>query len=302
MHKLFLQIQRRARQVRQNTGSGFPSGSSDNPVNYFSGVPEVVSRDLFSVGFGADLGQVRTWSDQNNTGQNGNGWVVTQNPYLLVYSTFGAVNPTIGINHSGYQSTQFDVPAARTNGTWMSRGTSQQKVSFDTVSLEWTVTDATGNKLVFYDLPRNGSGNLSTGPLDGIPNQGLPGKLKRRVDSNGFVTSYTYNGSGQVSRVERVVTATGAADRLTYLYSTVTNTLGGSASLLQSVAHTQRDTTGGTFNPVRAVVYSYYNGEGTDAAHGRLGDLKLATIRQGNTSGPTLERCHPPLEGGLRIG
>ena len=53
--------------------------------NYFTGIPDVVTTDLRSYGFGETFGVTRTWSDVNNTGQFGNGWVTTQNAYLFTY-------------------------------------------------------------------------------------------------------------------------------------------------------------------------------------------------------------------------
>lgn len=69
----------------RNAGPKIPPSKSAHPVNYFTGIPDVVTTDLRSYGFGETFGVTRTWSDVNNTGQFGNGWVTTQNAYLFTY-------------------------------------------------------------------------------------------------------------------------------------------------------------------------------------------------------------------------
>lgn len=274
-----------------NAGTDLPATSSANPINYFTGIPDVVTTDLRSYGFGETFGISRTWTDVNNTGQFGNGWVTTQNPYLFTYSDYSRqTDATIGVVTSGTSMTLFDVPFLKTNGTWNARSFGGQRITFSTTTTEWTFTDATGNKLVFNDLPRGLNDELTNNYSLGIANQGLPGKLKQRIDTNGFLTSYAYNASSNVSSVDRVIGVNGETDRLAYTYSTITNTLGGSVALITGVTLSQSTTTVGPYNPVRSATYDYYNGEGADSMHGRLGDLRLVTVRSGSLTGTIIDQ------------
>lgn len=234
----------------------------------------------------------------NNSGVNGNGWVNTELPFLSVYSTFNPQTrlndkPVVAFNGSGQGLVLFDVSMGTGSGTWTSRFTGQHKLSYSATTDEWTLTDSTGNKLTFNDLPRSTSGNLSASPTDGYANQGSFGKIKTQTDSGGVLTTYSYYASGTavdlVQTIERS-DASGQAERFEYTYSTVSNSLGGNAVLLESVSHTRRATSAGAFTAVRSVTYTYYTGEGTDAEHGRLGDLKLATIHDGGTGGAVIDQ------------
>ncbi len=103
-----------------------PSNASTNPVSYFAGTPLVVSDDLVSQGFGKTFGHVRSWAGTNNTGSNGNGWVVTQGGYLFVYNTFDPTagsnsKPVIAFTESGQDLILFDVSEGNASGTWPSR-------------------------------------------------------------------------------------------------------------------------------------------------------------------------------------
>ena len=57
-----------------------------------------------------------------------------------------------------------------------------------------------------------------------------------------------------------------------------------------SVTLSRRKTSTGSFFPVRTAVYEYYTGVGSDSDHGRLGDLKLVTIREGTSSGSIIDQ------------
>ena len=224
--------------------------------------------------------------------------MVTQSPYLLVYSTF---NPSTGLNDnpivsyigSGGSNMQFSIPVGNASGTSTSRFFGGETLAYSNTTQEWTLTDSQGTKLTFYDLPRSGA-NLSSNPSVGFANQNLFGKIKSRTDAGGLVTNYTYGTSGtalnQVISIERIDATSGDAERLQYAYTTVSNSLGGSAVLLSSVTHERRSGLSGTFSAIRTASYQYYNGEGPDAANGRLGDLKLVTIRDGGLSGSIIDQ------------
>ncbi len=263
----------------------------------------IFSTDLESDGFGSPLTYSRTWSGTNNSGVNGNGWVASDQPYLIVYSTFDPSThandkPVVAYIDSAQSITLFDVDGSTTTGTWNARFYSGQTLSYDSTTSEWTLIDAVGNKLVFNDLPRDGSGNLSSDPNVGYFNQGLYGKIKESIDSGGFATTYTYYTSGAeqdlIQTVERVDATTGQAERFEHAYTTVTNSIGGSAVLLSEVSLMRRDTSAGSFYAVRTATYDYYTGNltGADAENGRLGDLKLVTIHDGDSSGDVIDQSY----------
>jgi RHS repeat-associated protein len=275
-----------------NTGAPmYPMTTSSNPVGYLSGLPTVYSTDLLSLGFGDPLAQSRSWSGTSIPSDAGNGW--TQDPYLMVYSVFNPLtglndNPIVALVQSGTSATLFSVDGSSlSSGTWDAWYSSQQKISYDSGTDEWTVTDAIGNKIVFNDLPRAGN-NLTTLPGPGYPNDGVHGQILRRIDAGGQEVEYDYSTPGQVT-ILRNDLATGEADRIVRTYGTVSNTLGGSVDLIASAILQRRASTLSAWEDVRTVEYSYYDGEGVDSDHGRLGDLKLVTIRDGGIAGDIID-------------
>ncbi len=143
---------------------------------------------------------------------------------------------------------------------------------------------------MFNDLPRDSNGKLSSDPAVGYANQGMFGKILSRVDSSGFTTVYSYDNEGFVTVVVRSDGVTGESDKITYTYTTVSNSLGGSAKLLSSATLWRKDTSSSPFDVVRSASYSYYSGVGSDSDHGRLGDLKLVNIHDGDVNSGVIEQ------------
>ena len=124
-------------------------------MNVFSGVPLVRSTDVTSAGFGNPQSHTRSFSGLNNTGNNGNGWAVINQPYLVVYNVF-AGNPVVAYIESGQSAMLFSV-SGNQPGTWNSHLTTSVKISYDSAGQEWTLTDAQGNSLVFMASRTPGS-------------------------------------------------------------------------------------------------------------------------------------------------
>ncbi len=121
-----------------------------------SGVPAVKSVDLSSEGLGSRLSQSRSWGGFENAGMTGHGWNSTQDPYLVVYSTFG--QQLIGMVQGGQNISIFGYDPEQDH--FVSRFFNHQTLDFD--GANWTLTDPSGQRLIFSDLPRNEVGGLDT--------------------------------------------------------------------------------------------------------------------------------------------
>jgi len=141
-----------------------PGAISSRPIRYYDGMPLVESTDLVSNGFGRDWGVVRSWSGLNNTGPVGNGWTVKGLPYLVIQSTVGS--PDLVAEVEGGMSTRLFEVNISGSFTVSARYYTQEKLEYvppaGTNSGEFVMTDSAGDVMRFYDLPRDGFGNLST--------------------------------------------------------------------------------------------------------------------------------------------
>ncbi|MDZ4850142.1 MAG: RHS repeat-associated core domain-containing protein [Pirellulaceae bacterium] len=257
-------------------------------------MPSVKSVDLESDGFGTSLSLTRTWSGMNNAGMAGNGWVDTQLPYLVVYNIVSVDPnvyqlPVIGFVQTGQNIVLFDVDVDKQNGPWASRFYLKQTLAYDSTTGYLTVTDIGGNRFVFADLP------LSTSQITGGGDTGISGKLLQRFDASGFVTDYSYDTAERVQSVTETDPSSGKSHRITYTYAVVENSLGGngnplSRTLLSNATLSRRNSSVDPYVAVRTAVYDYYTGEGTDSDYGRLGDLKVVTIRDGSITGALIDQ------------
>ena len=194
---------------------------SSNPINYFSGAPLITSVDLSSQGFGGTLSQTRSWSGNPTAGLTGHGWSSVQDPYLVVYSTFDQAtnqynNPIVGLVQSGQNIVLFDIDHGHASGTWSSRFYGRQSLSYNSTTLQWTMTTVGGQRLVFADLPRDSAGLdafLPTGGSDtyvsGVLQTNKYGKLLQKLDPSGLVTNYQYDSNGRVAIITETDPVTG---------------------------------------------------------------------------------------------
>jgi len=123
------------------------SGASSYPVRYFDGVVKIVGRDLESDGYGVPWGQTRSWTNGvgyavNTT--NGNGWVVTQQPYLRRSDAHDVVVPI----SNGTTARFFDLGAVG----YRARAYYQDQLTDDTTNHVFVLTDSAGDKISFYDF------------------------------------------------------------------------------------------------------------------------------------------------------
>jgi YD repeat-containing protein len=223
-------------------------------VRYNDGVVQVAAADLASAGFGP-WGHDRSWSNVSGLapGPYGNGWVVSQLPYLIQQNagtTVLAVTTATNVR-------PFD---QQTDGSWQGRFFLKDTLYDNTGAREFVLTDTEGDQFHFADF----SG----------ANGGL---FKSFVDAAGNVTAVTaYTSSGQPAEVQHSSTVGSTTITESYLYGYLPST-DPNAGNLASVT-LRRQVNSGAWTTVRQVQYAYYDGV---AAHGNLGDLQTATLQDG---------------------
>jgi len=240
-------------------GGNVPADMSAASINYFNGVVQLSSTELFSNGFGMPWGQTVSWT--NGAGyatktNNGNGIVDTQTPYLL--SVNGSTTLAEIIN--GTTSAYFDL----VSGTYQPRFFDQSTLVYNSTNNQYVLTDESGDQLVFWGF----GGGLSAAQQ---------GELVSFTDPGGNVTTVTARtASGQIAAVQRSTTTDGQTVTESWLYSYLSS--GVNAGLLQSVT-LERQINNGPVDVVRQAVYTYYDGS---QPYGKAGDLMLAVVEDGN--------------------
>jgi hypothetical protein len=246
-----------------------PSEDSEAPVRYFDGTVKLATTDLSSAGFGTLWGQTRRWTNAKGfptTGYNGNGIVVTQQPYLVRGNPGSDSQIIVVIN-----ATNIRFFNQQQGGSYKSSFFFQEQLTHDTANQPFILTDTTGRRLTFFDFT--------------ITPAAQQGQLKQFTDPYGNYAAITYvsNGSdpnwGKMSEVQLTSQSGSLIDDYAYSYLPTTDT---NAGLLGSVT-LRRPVTGG-WTTVRQVNYAYYTNADTN---GNVADLKSATIQDG--AGRTLD-------------
>ena len=255
-----------------------PGGTTEAPVNDFSGMPVITANDLSSDAFGSNWGVTRSWSGLNNQSLIGNGWSVIGTPYLEVSgpSTERRINVVVG----GGATYSFNVPSSSPYDNYTVIGAYDVKLQLVTGSPNTIrFTDSEGNVTDFYDVYRV-SGDPT--PLASWNLSQKYGQLKDYISASGTTSITTsYDSNGYLQSVTRSDSTSGASERMVYTYNTVTNsavtTAGGTPPTLISTVTLQRDLSG-TWQDVQRALYTYYTGElpgGGADPNGRLGDLQM---------------------------
>jgi hypothetical protein len=184
---------------------------------------------------------------------NGNGVVNAQQPFLLQ----GNGGNTIVVVRDGTRADYYDL----ISGVWTERFFGQDKLTYNSGSAEFALTDTLGNVTKFHDF----SG--------GIPAP-QRGGLKSFTDAAGNAISVAYTGGGSVDEVTRVATVgmTTVTESLVYTYLSSPDPNHG----LVATVTLRRKVGAGAYSMVRSVEYAYYDGV---EAHGNLGDLKTAVVK-----------------------
>jgi RHS repeat-associated protein len=242
-----------------SAGGNVPSNTSAAGVNYSTGDTQVVSNELSSDGFGMPWGQTISWTNGLGyaaRGDNGNGIVDTQTPYLLPVNGPN----TIAEIANGTTAEYFDL----VNGAYQPRFFDQSTLTYDSGSGEYTLTDESGDQLVFW--------GFSPAIL-----LGQQGQFQSFTDPGGNTTAVTARTpDGRPARVQRSSTSGGHTVTESWVYGYVPD--GVNAGLLQNVT-LERQTDGGPQNVVRQVAYTYYDGT---QPYGNPGDLMLAQVEDAN--------------------
>jgi hypothetical protein len=284
---------------------------STAPVSYLTGTPVVYADDLISDGFGQPWGVTRNWTGQDDASQFGNGWMNTSQPYLIVnkQDSGGGSTPIIeevvdGVTENCFEEAYVgpdelgnDSPAYAVETPLFQ---SADKLVYvlpqpemvvgieEETPAEYQLTDSSGDVTTFCGLARNADGILTN---DGVypqePTEQSDGTYYRLgafvsfQDSYGNVTTAVYDStsaSDNLEEVDRSDPVSGEQQRFVYTYATITNTEGGSASMVSQVALEQRPNSTSSWTTIQGANYYYYTGDGSDSAYGHLGDLKLVTM------------------------
>ena len=277
--------------VQESTGvsdeSTGESGAVDDfsvaPVRYSDGTVDLSSTDLTSGGFGAPWTQSRSWSNTagyaaldtngNPVGDNGNGWVDTQLPFLLSDDS----GNTAIVVLSGTNALFFD----NVNSNPTPRFFVQDQLTHS--NGEFILTDTAGDQIDFYDF--------SQGPIG----SSRSGRFKSMTDASGnstIVTSWTANGN-PAEIVRSTPAGVNPPATESWLYSYVSS--GVNQGLLANVS-LRRLGADGTWTVVRQVDYTYYN---SGEAYGNPGDLKTAVVEDGagNALDTSYYRYYPSYGG-----
>jgi RHS repeat-associated protein len=242
--------------IRTNIDSFGPDVSifSVARTRYNDGVVQSGATDLATSGFG-DWGHDRSWSNVGGLapGTYGNGWVVSQLPYLIQQNsgaTVLAVTTATNVR-----------PFNLSGGAWQEGFFLKDTLVDNTGVGEFVLMDTEGDQFRFYDYNSTTSG----------------GTFKSFTDAAGNVTAVTaYTAGGQPAEVRHSSTVGGTTITESYLYNYLTAP-DPNAGNLASVT-LRRLVTGGSWATVRQVQYAYYD---SVAAHGNLGDLQTATLQDG---------------------
>jgi len=250
-------------------------------VRYADGTLALTQPDISGTGFASAWGQTLTWTNNSqylgsNTSTNpvGNGWDVSQLPYLLSADS----GNTIDFITSGTNAYIFD----QNGGVWSPRYFLQNSLTDSNTTHEFRLTDDTGRVMTFMDfsssVPTSEQGTF-VGLTDPYGNQ---------------ISVVSRNSSGQITEVQSSSTQNGVSVVQSYVYAYITS--GTNAGLLQSV--TFRMDVGNTgWQVPRQVTYAYYDGT---TSYGNAGDLQTATIEDGsgNALGTYYYRYYTSTGGG----
>jgi len=224
-------------------------GCSAAPVRYFNGEVQLAVTDLEIGGYGKPWQHRRVYSNQLSSNANfGNGynWLVEQWPYLIQYGD-GSVTVVRGTT----QSLWFDP----SGGGYVGRYGAKSALTHDTTNHLFVLALPTGEQWTFQDFDQ------ATYP------QGL---LKSQRTAGGQTTQVTsYTTDGHIGEIQRSTTLGGVTTTESFLYAYNSDGQATSLTLRSQV-------NGGTWNPIRNVVYEYYAG---GESYGSPGDLKRARIQ-----------------------
>ena len=277
------------------------SGTTVAPVLNFDGAPLISTTDLESDGFGFAWGITRSWTGLSDPSPVGNGWAITQLPYIVAGGLAAnstdpmpsqAENGTYPDLHlsviDGEDAYTFATPASSATTTYAPWGGQPigATLTYDATNHLFTLTDPAGDETVFYDVDRD---STTGDPLIGGYPSAFCGKFKSYTTADGSVSVTTsYDSSGNLLTMTRSDSNTSQSEEWDLTYSSITNDLVTTAGttppqLATNIAWKQNGTV------IRQAVYDYYTGRLSDGnggyindPNGRLGDLRTVSIEDGS--------------------
>jgi RHS repeat-associated protein len=228
-----------------------PGGNGDgNGADLFNGAVMTGIDGPSSGAFGLGFGAGASWSNNSGSqvagGVNGN---LTLESSLPLLAREGS--NTLALENGG-SVLWFD-----NNSGWVERYGGTDSLTYDSGNTQYVYVPGDGSITTFYDFSHGG----------------LSGKIKNMTDADGNPNTYTYNGSSQLTNVDRsnITGTVHTCEDFAYAYST-----GRVTSITYGQKHwdtglSQSDP--GTYTTIRKTVYTYY---GSGVTGGTAGDLELA--------------------------
>jgi YD repeat-containing protein len=287
--------------VAVTNGGNLGSSETAAPILSFSGAPIIQTTDLESDGFGFAWGITRSWTGLSEAGPVGNGWAVTQLPYIVAGGLpADSTDPYPSAADNGtYPDMRLDVvdgadiytfttPASSSTTTYAPWGGQPigATLTYDSTNHLLTLTDPAGDVTVFYDVDRD---SLTGNPIIGALPSAFSGKFKSYTTADGSVSVTTsYDVDGNLQTMTRSDSVTSESEEWDFTYSSITNDLvtaagGTPPEMATNIAWKQNGAV------IRQAVYDYYTGRLSDGMggyvndpNGRLGDLRTVAIEDGS--------------------
>ena len=226
-------------------------------VRYADGIIGIASCGLASGGMGQFFGISMVWSNGGyKTAYAGNNTMVSELPAL---ETDGA---DILLLSGGTDAEYFD----GSGGSYTPRHYSQNSLTYDAMTGEYTFISSAGSKLVFSDFSTL-----------------LPvyqrGAMNSVTDPNGNVTTITSRTTdGKPEDIQRTSTVAGTTTTESFLFAYITS--GTNTGKISNVT-LRRQVGAGSWTTIRKVEYDYY---GTGSSNGTAGDLKTSIVKDGSST------------------
>jgi RHS repeat-associated protein len=240
--------------------------TTQQPVGYADGAPQISNVDLSSTGFTGAWSIDRSWTTRTQfVADNtfGNGWVNDDQTSLQNIEDEPSA-PQILLINGAYNETQFNYNS--TTSSYAPASVSNDTLTHNAAAGTYKWLNSETNALsTYYDFS---SANAVS----------IQGKLESYADAGGNLFTITYNSAGQIARVIQT-DAGGDIEYFNYTY----NTSGANSGQISLITESLQRSDEGSPTIFRQAAYTYYQGtySGGDA-YGNRGDLQTVAIEDGN--------------------